>query len=333
MQQRSYQAINLVGSSQTNCYMQLWFGENPLQVIACTPSQEFYVVGKGWQAACQLQSGQYLLRDHQDGKGEAAILTKVVLVKKTCPVYMLEVVNYHTFLVGANAIVTHNMPLGASFVFELAMAFGEGAAAGATVGSYFGPVTIGVGASLLGLAGVGYYLLGDSNKTKYRLSFDSELVERLVNCKNKHGSPKAKKTTNNKKLSFGSGGKGPKKDHKKGTCPIPPIKGKKDENSTQHVGPNGTYKGVGYHGKKGNNMKGAAPKNGQKALDNSHLYKEKGNTDYQRRIAAVDEEFVILDETGNKQFHGHTRPWHDLDDEMQTLLRKEGLVNSKGKFL
>nr|WP_246873365.1 RHS repeat-associated core domain-containing protein [Enterococcus faecalis] len=94
--------------------------------------------------------------------------------------------------------------------------------------------------------------------------------------------------------------------------------------------PNGKYEDAPYHNKnQGNATKSKAPKNGQKALDNSYEIK---NTS-KRRISVSDGEFVVLDETSNGLFHGHVRKWEELTNEMKSILQKNGLVNKKGKIL
>ena len=185
---RAYKPIKLAGISKTNCYMRLWFDNHPTHAIICTPSQEFYVTGVGWLAACQLRTGQRLFRENQDGKGQDIAITKIEFIKKSCPVYIIEVDDYHTFLVGSQSILTHNMPLGLELFFGISVAFGEGAVAGGYAGSFFGPVTIGAGACILGLVGVGAYLLSGSNKPSYRLDFNENLIEQLVNYNDNLGN-------------------------------------------------------------------------------------------------------------------------------------------------
>ena len=96
---------------------------------------------------------------------------------------------------------------------------------------------------------------------------------------------------------------------------------------------NGKYEDASYHHKNSKNTKSQAPKNGQEALNNSELVKEKGNTNYQRRIGISEGEFVILDETGNRVFHGHVRDWNELTREMKDILIQKQLVTKKGRIL
>lgn len=73
-----------------------------------------------------------------------------------------------------------------------------------------------------------------------------------------------------------------------------------------------------------------APVNGQAALDASVQIKATSP----RRIA-VDtdaQQFVVFDQTVAGEFHGHVRTWDQLSHEMQSVLRKQGVVNKKGKI-
>lgn len=78
-----------------------------------------------------------------------------------------------------------------------------------------------------------------------------------------------------------------------------------------------------------------APKNGQKALDNSVLV----SCDTPRRVAISDGEIVILDQTRPGLYHGYVRTWIELKkagtagQKIINALIKNGLVNSRGKFL
>ncbi len=91
---------------------------------------------------------------------------------------------------------------------------------------------------------------------------------------------------------------------------------------------NGQYKDASYHTSKGNSTKSSCPIDGQHALDSSLPLP--GNTD--RRIAVSDNQFVVLDKTLADLYHGHIRSWEKLDDVMQAVLRKAGLVTKKGKI-
>ena len=99
--------------------------------------------------------------------------------------------------------------------------------------------------------------------------------------------------------------------------------------------PNGQYQDADYHHSQSSGRKNKAPKNGQKALDNSHSI----GPDTERRVGVADGEIVILDKTTDEIFHGHVRTWDELLQEgsksqkIRNTLLKNGLVNQKGKIL
>lgn len=96
-------------------------------------------------------------------------------------------------------------------------------------------------------------------------------------------------------------------------------------------GPNGVFENNPKHGPVDRGRASKAPENGQAALDNSVRVK-----DTSTRRVGVDKangEFVVLDEHLPGKFHGHVRKWGDLSNQMQSALRKAGLVNARGKIL
>ena len=208
----SYRLIKMVGISRTNCYFRISLGEKLQHELECTPSQSFYVVGqKRWLPACQLQIGDQLFRDDDDKQGNSIAVTKLEFIKRPCLVYLLEVDQYHTFLVGDKSVLTHNMPLAAGWVFNIAMAFGEGAVAGGSAGSYFGPITCGASLLLGGLVGVGIAYWSGGSKVDYKLEFNVDQLDQYIKCQERAGNQaKAKKQITPQ--SSGSGDKEPKDD-------------------------------------------------------------------------------------------------------------------------
>ncbi|MGW7688543.1 hypothetical protein ACWGMA_06580 [Streptomyces asiaticus] len=74
------------------------------------------------------------------------------------------------------------------------------------------------------------------------------------------------------------------------------------------------------------------PSNPQSTLESSINF----NPNTTRRVG-VDkeaEEFAVFDETHNGTgiYHGHVRKWNELSQQMQSALRKAGLVTAKGKI-
>ncbi|MBL1229826.1 hypothetical protein IW492_11345 [Enterococcus sp. BWB1-3] len=93
--------------------------------------------------------------------------------------------------------------------------------------------------------------------------------------------------------------------------------------------PFGLYEDAPYHTNVGNSVKSKKPIDGQHALDNSVPIS--ANTD--RRVAISNGEIVILDQTSTGLDHGHVEEWTEVYINTQTLLRKLGWVNKKGKII
>ena len=83
-----------------------------------------------------------------------------------------------------------------------------------------------------------------------------------------------------------------------------------------------------YHNK-GNDVKSAAPVDGQASLDKSVSIKPTTT----RRVSVEGDHFVVFDETTPGVFHGHIRSWNDLTPNMKSALIKNGLANNRGKIL
>ena len=75
--------------------------------------------------------------------------------------------------------------------------------------------------------------------------------------------------------------------------------------------------------------KSPCPKDGQKILDNSLLIKENGFRKLETRVGIEGDHFVVFSEQESGKFHGHTRSWKELTDEIQKALRKNGIVKNK----
>jgi len=84
------------------------------------------------------------------------------------------------------------------------------------------------------------------------------------------------------------------------------------------------------HGPKRRGNASKAPANPQDVLDNS--FELPGNTSRRIGIDYKTYEFNVFDEHAPGKFHGHVRTYKELSPQMQSLLRKEGLVNKKGKI-
>lgn len=91
------------------------------------------------------------------------------------------------------------------------------------------------------------------------------------------------------------------------------------------------FEPAGYHGTVDNAVKSRGPVNGQNALDFSVQVKDTSprriGIDYQTG------DFVVFDRTLNDIYHGHVRQWSDLHPDMQRVLRKMNMVDSRGNIL
>ena len=118
--------------------------------------------------------------------------------------------------------------------------------------------------------------------------------------------------------SSGSGG---------GRAPTAPTGG------SSPTGNNRRYEASPKHGMTKRGEVGAAPSNGQAALDRSVQVKPTSS----RRVGvdAANNEIVVFDEThpGQEIYHGHVRSWDELTSEMQNALRTAKLVDPHGKII
>ena len=76
------------------------------EVITATPTHPFYVRGKGWVRAGDLQKGDKLCL--RDGTCTLVVLTHRKKLKTTVNVYNFEVEDFHTYYVGIQGILVHN---------------------------------------------------------------------------------------------------------------------------------------------------------------------------------------------------------------------------------
>jgi hypothetical protein len=88
------------------------------------------------------------------------------------------------------------------------------------------------------------------------------------------------------------------------------------------------YEGASYHGKVKVGGKNPAPINDQAALDT--LLQIKPTSPRRIGIDYDSGSFSVFDQTTEGVFHGHTRTWSELTDQMQRTLRQSGMVNGKG---
>ena len=90
------------------------------------------------------------------------------------------------------------------------------------------------------------------------------------------------------------------------------------------------YEGSPKHGQTTRGNIGAAPRNGQAALDNSVQVKATSP----RRVGVDYEtgEFVVFDRTLGNTYHGHVRTWDQLEQGMKNALKKSGMTDARGRI-
>ncbi len=146
--------VRRVGRGTINCTVTLSFDTDRAHDIVCSPMQRFYLIDRhAWVAAGTLHPGDRLSTQ----SGHCVPLRDIVLNKQETVVYALRVKKNHTFCVGHYRLLTHNkriplLPL--ALIARIGVAFGTGAVAGGSTGSFFGPVTMAGGFTIGGLVGV-----------------------------------------------------------------------------------------------------------------------------------------------------------------------------------
>lgn len=175
-----YKRVKAAGISTTNCYVRLGLNNDPNNIIECSPIQTFYLVDEQeWIPAYQLESGDLLFSENPQGTQ----VSGMTLIEKPFRVYTLEVKRFHTFLVGKDRILAHNMLLDPSLFLTLSFAFGEGAVAGGSAGISCGPWTMGAGLALGGVIGIITACSSQDNKFDYHVDFDINQLARNGNTK------------------------------------------------------------------------------------------------------------------------------------------------------
>jgi hypothetical protein len=75
----------------------------------------------------------------------------------------------------------------------------------------------------------------------------------------------------------------------------------------------------------------AGPINGQAALDLS--LQVGANSTRRVGIDYAQRQFAVFDEHAPGMFHGHVRTWDQLTHAMQSVLRRAGMVDSRGNIV
>lgn len=165
--------ITAAATAQTNVYVAIRFDNDPSDDIICTPEQEFYTSNKQWMPAHNLKIGDSLFSKDKIPKK----ISNIRFVKEPLLVYTIRVKKTHTFFVGRNAVLTHNMLL-LPFTAGVGSAFGGGAGAGGLAASVLGPVTLAAG--LLGGGLIGFIIKAVCAKKRlphYEISYHSKAFD------------------------------------------------------------------------------------------------------------------------------------------------------------
>jgi hypothetical protein len=202
----AYLRVKAAGISCVNCYVRIEFNNDNNNIIECSPLQTFYHVDtQEWVPAYQLEPGDILFSESPS----RTQISSVSLIEKPLRVYTLEVNKFHTFLVGKDKVLTHNMFLEPSLFLSLGFAFGEGAVVGGSTGSTFGPVAMGAGLALGGVIGIVTACSSQGRKkVEYQVDFD---VHQLAHKQDSKKPKKDTKSTNDSENSENNGKK-PDKD-------------------------------------------------------------------------------------------------------------------------
>jgi hypothetical protein len=107
--------------------------------------------------------------------------------------------------------------------------------------------------------------------------------------------------------------------------PNDPHDDKNKRNDKEH--PHGIYKDAPYHHKNSSGSKSQSPKNGQRCLDYSLP------TETNQRVAIEGENLILLKYTSPGNYHGHVVTWKQLDQNIRSILIKNGFVRNSGKII
>lgn len=173
-----YSKIKSIATSHAMGCFFITLGQAKRPSFACTPTQEFYLPkANKWLPACKLKVGDFLL-------AQCSKLIPITALKyKEGPeaIYSICVDSIHpNLLVGEEGVLAHNMFLPIALRLGVEIAFGEAAAVGGALGSFFGPIT---GVAGLGVGGlVGFTIKCFSGKDQYeQLSYQYQFNQNLVN--------------------------------------------------------------------------------------------------------------------------------------------------------
>ena len=161
-------AVKAVAHCSSNVFFELGFAQNhtsAAEIIKCSPLQLFYrLADRAWIPANQLDQGDTLLCKN----GQTTRLQSKNFISQPIRLYIIEVKKHHTFVVGRQKILTHNMfipiatTIGFSIPFDILLNAG-------TWGCMFGPVTFCCSIAVAGIAAAIVYETSKQKATELHL--------------------------------------------------------------------------------------------------------------------------------------------------------------------
>lgn len=179
--------IKSVGQSKASCCCRISFNKPSLDMI-CTPTQVFYrMTDKQWVPAYMLNVGDFLLCE---GHTEIQIAALSV-IPETTQVYALEIEDTHTFLVGMEAVVAHNIaiPWQAVIGFSISYDLGVGGCLG---GVTLGPVGLVGGIALGGVASCVIKYCTRERIAEYDVELEPEVLRSVFGGTSSYAKSKGK---------------------------------------------------------------------------------------------------------------------------------------------
>ena len=168
--------VRAAGFSQVPYCCALSFNDEPIANIMCSPTQHFYRLSdRKWVAAQDLAKSDNLLAQTNG----FVRVSDITIIQESFIAYTIEVEDTHTFLVGPQGIVAHNIIIPA-ITAGISIPFGCGG--GAAAGSFLGPIGIIGGIVFGGLVGIAIKTCKRHNAdTEYNISFRPDAVSVFMN--------------------------------------------------------------------------------------------------------------------------------------------------------
>jgi|GEM_PF-1218212 len=164
-------SVQAVAHCQSDLFFELSFAKKHTglsETIRCSPLQLFYrALDKAWIPAYELCEGDILLcKNHVTTR-----LRSKKSVSNPIELYIIEVKKHHTFVVGRQKILTHNLFIPVATTIGMAIPFDMILGAG-SFGCMFGPVTFCCSIAVAGVAAAIGYQCSKEKHTNFTLKCD-----------------------------------------------------------------------------------------------------------------------------------------------------------------